>query len=273
MQFTVLINQSRALEWGLNAQQAMLFAFLYGCPAWAETCNVDGDLYFRLSKAKICNELPLLTDKPNTVHKLLKTLEALGLILMEVFDNETHFSITEKGALWNTSEGVEKNPGGGKKSIPGVEKNPRRGGKKSTVGVEKNPTNQIISNQITISNNHDHKKYKKINLDGLSSEISERCACEFIDHRERLKKPLTQGAFDRAMCEALMARSIGVSPDRAISECVDAGWVGIKIAWLKNRLFGGQGGAPPGASALLGGIRNTRDVPLVENLSDRSWAE
>ena len=157
MQFTVLINQSRALEWGLNAQQAMLFAFLFGCPAWAETCIVDGVLYFRLSKSKICEELPLLTDKTNTVHKLLKSLELAGVIRMAVFDNESHVAITEKGALWNASEGLEKNPTLGKKSIEGLEKNPRGVGKKSTLGVEKNPTNQITIDQITKSNNQDHK--------------------------------------------------------------------------------------------------------------------
>jgi hypothetical protein len=155
MQFTILINQSRALEWGLNAQQAFLFAYLYGCPAWAETCNVDGDLYFRLSKKKVCEDLPLLTDKPNTIHKILKCLESAGLILMAVFDNETHISITEKGIGWNRSEGVEKNPTLGKKSTEGVEKNPHRGGKKSTVGVEKNPTNQSISNKIIKLDNYE----------------------------------------------------------------------------------------------------------------------
>jgi len=170
MQFTILINQSRALEWGLNAQQAFLFAYLYGCPAWAETCNVDGDLYFRLSKKKVCEDLPLLTDKPNTIHKILKCLESAGLILMAVFDNETHISITEKGIGWNRSEGVEKNPTlgknssqgmeknphrGGKNSSQGMEKNPHRGGKKSTQGVEKNPTNQSISNKIIKLDNYE----------------------------------------------------------------------------------------------------------------------
>jgi len=31
MQYTVTINQVKALEWGLNSQQALLFAFVYGC--------------------------------------------------------------------------------------------------------------------------------------------------------------------------------------------------------------------------------------------------
>lgn len=155
MQFTILINQSRALEWSLNAQQAFLFAYLFGCPAWAETCNVDGDLYFRISKKKVCEDLPLLTDKPNTIHKIMKSLEASGLILMAVFDNETHISITEKGTYWNRVEGVEKNPTLGNNSMQGMEKNPDRGGKKSTEGVEKFPTNQSISNKIIKSNNYD----------------------------------------------------------------------------------------------------------------------
>ena len=30
MQYTVTINQVKALEWGLNSQQALLFAFVGG---------------------------------------------------------------------------------------------------------------------------------------------------------------------------------------------------------------------------------------------------
>lgn len=72
MQFTVTINQVKALEWGLNSQQALLFAFVYGCPSWAKATKTDDGIYFVLSKAKIVEELPLLTDKPDTAYRMLK---------------------------------------------------------------------------------------------------------------------------------------------------------------------------------------------------------
>lgn len=245
MQYTVLINQSRALEWGLNAQQAMLFAFLYGCPAWAETFVFDDQVYFRLSKAKICSELPLLTDKTNTVHKLLKALESAGLILMEVFDNESHFSITEKGALWNQSEGVEKNPTLGKKSTPGMEKNPRGYGKKSTPGVEKNPPNQIISNQITKSDNQDKKiNTKKSDLDfsGWPSMPSDQVFADYKKLRQAKSAPLTQTVINRLGAELKALERYGVTVDQALAIACERGWQGIKSEWILNHLQNTGGG-------------------------------
>lgn len=179
MQYTIHINQVRALEWGLNAQQAMLFAFLYQVPAWADSVEVDGNLYHFIDKAKVVKELPLLTDKADTVYRLMRSLKALGVIRLKAVDNRTCISITAKGTAWNnTSEqsetdtrpvqkvgkkspaksvGSEKNPTPGKSSDgrtqirQGSEKNPSRVGKLSEPGSEKNPTNHITSNHITRS--------------------------------------------------------------------------------------------------------------------------
>ena len=72
MQYTVTINQVKAREWGLNSQQALLFAFVYESPSWANPIKTDTGIYFALSKSKIVEELPLLTDKPDTAYRLLK---------------------------------------------------------------------------------------------------------------------------------------------------------------------------------------------------------
>lgn len=46
MQFTVTINQAKALEWGVNSQQALLFAFVFECPSWAKMVETGlGDFY------------------------------------------------------------------------------------------------------------------------------------------------------------------------------------------------------------------------------------
>lgn len=132
MQFTVLINQVKALEWGLNAQQAMLFSFIYQVPSWARPVPVDGKIFYALSKAKIVEELPLLTDKPDTAYRTLKALELVEIIELSNTSKITLVKLTEKGREWNTSE-----------------KNPTYLGKKSVPSSEKSPTNQITSNQIT----------------------------------------------------------------------------------------------------------------------------
>lgn len=155
MQFTVTINQVKALEWGLNSQQALLFAFVYGCPSWAKAVKTDDGIFFVLSKAKIIEELPLLTDKPDTAYRMLKVLQEVGLIQLSSTSSVTLFRLTEKAAEWNKKEdGSEKYPTpketeGRKKIRSTSEKNPSKVGKKSEPGSEKSPTNQDTSNQDT----------------------------------------------------------------------------------------------------------------------------
>lgn len=161
MQYTVTINQAKALEWGLNAQQALLFAFVYECPSWATPVERDSDVYYALSKIKITEELPLLTDKPDTAYRMLKALEKAGLIGLSSTNSITLVCLTEKGKEWNRKlDGSEKYPtdiDAGRKNIRAAsEKNPKHVGKKSEAGrknirsgSEKNPTNQVTSNQDT----------------------------------------------------------------------------------------------------------------------------
>jgi DNA-binding PadR family transcriptional regulator len=155
MQFTVTINQAKALEWGLNSQQALLFAFVYGCPSWAKALKTDDGIFFALSKAKIIEELPLLTDKPDTAYRMLKALEEVGLIELSRTSNITLFRLTEKAAEWNKKQdGSEKYPTppqtkGRKKIRSTSEKSPSKVGKKSEPGSEKSPTNQDTNNQVT----------------------------------------------------------------------------------------------------------------------------
>ncbi|WP_028635067.1 hypothetical protein [Pseudomonas parafulva] len=156
MQFTLTINQVKALEWGLNSQQALLFAFVYGCPSWAKATTTDNGVFFVLSKAKIIEELPLLTDKPDTAYRMLKALQDVGLIELSSTSNVTLFRLTDKAAAWNKKEdGSEKYPTlragkeGRKKIRSTSEKNPSKVGNKSEPGSEKSPTNQDTSNQDT----------------------------------------------------------------------------------------------------------------------------
>ncbi|NAN50847.1 phage replication protein [Pseudomonas protegens] len=155
MQYTVTINQVKALEWGLNSQQALLFAFVYGCPSWTKPIKTDDGIFFALSKAKIIEELPLLTDKPDTAYRMLKALEEAGLIELSSTSNITLFRLTEKAVEWNQKlDGSEKYPTpaenkGRKKIRYTSDKSPSKVGKKSKQGSEKNPTNQDTNHQGT----------------------------------------------------------------------------------------------------------------------------
>ncbi|RON05166.1 phage replication protein [Pseudomonas brassicacearum] len=155
MQYTVTINQAKALEWGLNAQQALLFAFVYECPSWANPIKTDTGIYFALSKSKIVDELPLLTDKPDTAYRLLKALKDSGLIELSSTSSITLIRLTEKAKEWNRKlDGSEKYPtsdalDGRKKIRSTSDKSPSRVGKKSEPRSEKSPTNQGTNNQVT----------------------------------------------------------------------------------------------------------------------------
>ncbi|ALI04405.1 phage replication protein [Pseudomonas sp. FW306-02-F02-AA] len=155
MQYTVTINQAKALEWGLNAQQALLFAFVYECPSWANPIKTDTGIYFALSKSKIVDELPLLTDKPDTAYRLLKALKDSGLIELSSTSSITLIRLTEKAKEWNRKlDGSEKYPtsdalDGRKKIRSTSDKSPSKVGKKSEPGSEKSPTNQGTNNQGT----------------------------------------------------------------------------------------------------------------------------
>ncbi|WP_394543704.1 hypothetical protein [Azorhizophilus paspali] len=143
MQFTITINQVKALQWGLNAQQTLLFAFVYECPSWAKPIKVDSGIYYALSKAKIVEELPLLTDKPDTAYRLLRQLEAAGVIELSHTTGITLVRLTDKGRTWNRGvDGSEKYPSK-------VGKISEEGRKNIRGGSEKSPTNQDTSNQDT----------------------------------------------------------------------------------------------------------------------------
>lgn len=162
MQYTITINQAKALEWNLNAQQALLFAFVYECPSWARMMKTDGGDFYALSKSKVIEELPILTDKPDTVYRLMKQLEVAGLVEVSHTATVTLIRVTPKGKQWNRKvDGSEKYPASTASKVGKIsdarrkkirspsEKNPSKVGKISEPRSEKSPTNQDTSNQVT----------------------------------------------------------------------------------------------------------------------------
>lgn len=221
MQFTLTINQQKALEWGLNAQQALLFAFVYECPSWAKPIKTDGGIFYALSKAKIIEELPLLTNKPDTAYRLLRQLEAAGVIELSHTPSITLVRLTDKGRTWNrAADGSEKYPSMvGKKSEVG-RKNIR-------AGSEKSPTNQDTSNQDT---NHEEQGASapraRSKFDPLAAKpgsVSDEVWADWCRHRREIRKPLTATTCKQQ--ERLLANH--PNPDAVISLSIANGWTGL----------------------------------------------
>ena len=153
MQFSLYINQEKAVEWDLNLQQSILFSFLYSVPSWADPISINDEIYFFISKAKIAEELPILSGKADTIKRYFQQLEEAGLIDRFSTKSKSYFRLTSKAKEWNNdsntaAQGREKNPDKVGKNIP------TRSGKISPQGREKSPTYHITNNP----NTNDHIK-------------------------------------------------------------------------------------------------------------------
>jgi len=159
LMYSIQIDQPTGIDWGLNCQQAMVFALIHQLPTWADTVQINGDTWYHLSKGKLISELPLLTDKPDTAWRYLKQLVGLGVIETKAIGNRTHVRVTENGKAWNrvkhseTAQGrkiiqpPEKSPRGGKISCP--RKKIRQGSEKSPSQGRKNFRPMSITKIIT----------------------------------------------------------------------------------------------------------------------------
>ncbi|MDF9773684.1 hypothetical protein [Pseudomonas baetica] len=245
MQFTITINQVKALEWGLNSQQAQLFSFVYECPSWARPIKTDKGIFFALSKGKIVEELPLLTDKPDTAYRLLKGLETAGLIELSHTANISLFRLTEKAKEWNRKlDGSEKYPTSevceGRKKIRSTsEKSPSKvgkiseqGRKKIRGGSEKFPTNQGTSNQGTNQVTSNQEKQganapgKSPKFDPLLAKpenVSVEVWADWCQHRKEIHKPLTAKSCEQQV-KALASHP---TPDSVLTLSISNGWTGI----------------------------------------------
>ena len=266
MQYTITISQTKAIEWELNAQQALLFAFIYEVPSWAKPVRIDGGIFYALSKAKIIEELPLLTEKPDTAYRLLKQLEAAGVIELSHTAGITLVRLTDKGRGWNRKEdGSEKYPNQAQKAS---EKNPSEVGKKSEVGrkkirgrSEKNPTNHDtshvtsqetsqycsaaadeIADELIAAAEQAKRSARKATLDlsAFPEQPSPQVWADYLQHRKTKRAAVTQTVINTLAKELAIAAAAGWSVDDALAEAMAAGWQGLKAAWLMNRSMGSQ---------------------------------
>ena len=118
------------------------------------------------------------------------------------------------------------------------------------------------------------KTHKKINISSIDPQISEEMAIAFIDHRAKMgkKRELTQRAFDKQMKNALEAYRINITPNELIEYTVDeTSWEAINIEWAFKGMLSKGLIRPAGPANVK--PRSTRDIPIDEQINDRSWAE
>jgi hypothetical protein len=139
MKYTISIDQTHSIAWGLSLSEAAMFSFLYSVPSWAEQIFVDNQVWFFASRNKAIDEMPIISDKPDTVYRLYKSLQTKGVIDWKKFGEKDCIRITEKGKQWNSL-----NTTVGNKSDD-TRKNIRK-------KTENNPTYNSTKNNSTINN-------------------------------------------------------------------------------------------------------------------------
>jgi len=142
--YNIHLNMIKVQEWKISLSQATLFDLYSKSTSWATEIIHEGLTYYWCARTKVIEEIPVLTDKPDTVYRLTKELAAAGLIMYERINGKDCIRLTEKGKSWNS----EKNPSKAQNS----ENYPNDLGKKSENHSEKNPTYNNTSKDNSTSN-------------------------------------------------------------------------------------------------------------------------
>ena len=147
MRFNINIDQRFCLEWGLNLTEGAVFDILYNLSSWADPIVINGHVFYHASRNKIMEELPMLTDRPDTIYRIFRHLadESRALIQYEKEGRMDLIRLTERGKKWNS----EKNPS----LVDNSENFPTELGKKSENTSENFPTDNNTSIISTTSNN------------------------------------------------------------------------------------------------------------------------
>lgn len=141
MRYSSTIDNVTSLKWGFKIQDAYVFSFLYSLPSWAEQKVVGDSVFYFASRKKATQEIPLLTDEPDTMYRYYKKLQKLGVINYITIDKKDYIEITQKGKQWNS----ENNPSLGNKS--------EKTRKIIRENSENNPTYKNTSNKDTNNKN------------------------------------------------------------------------------------------------------------------------
>ena len=131
MRYTILINQPKALEWGLNLAETVVFTFLYGLPSWAKSSTFQDEQFYFASRNKALEEIPIVSNKADAIYRHYKTLVEKGLVAWKKFDGKDYIKLTEKAKTWEKFTGTQSDCS---------EKNPKKFGKISENNSEKFPT-------------------------------------------------------------------------------------------------------------------------------------
>lgn len=169
---------------------AYLFDWIYSLPSWASSIVLPEGTFYFASKTKAIEELPLLTDKLDTMYRHYKSLEDAELIKLIKLDGKDYVSLTEKAKKWGRASADS-------------EKFPSKSGKKSEKSPEKFPTYKTT---IPDKNTNDKKLAltkreiafrSEVMIPLFNAEYSNEMRLEFCDYWTEPNKSLTKMRWEQ----------------------------------------------------------------------------
>lgn len=228
MKYNILLNQIKAVEWGLSSSEAIVLSWIYELPSWAKRIEYDGNFYFHGNRNEACNELPIVTEKSDTMYRIYKSLSNKGIVNIICINKQDYLSLTEKGKEWYMSE---KNPSNGNKSDETR--------KKIRENSEKNPTYNNTNNNNTKDNiKEDTNVSKKVtniirqeDVDYLYSLYPSKCPTK--------NKSNGKGASDkikiRSLLKTMPKEELEFTIKAYVQQCTENGeWMKNFSTFLKN---------------------------------------
>lgn len=154
MKYFPIFNQTKALDWGLNVSEALVFDYLYELPSWANSIVLYGNMYYFAAREKVCEELPIVTQKPDTMYRIFKSLQDKGLIEIYKLNKVDFVRLLEPAKRWREHGKFSDNS----------EKNPSKLGKFSDDNSENFPTYNNSTNDNQYTNYHNNIENEKLNF-------------------------------------------------------------------------------------------------------------
>lgn len=155
MKYTLTVNQKACFDLGIkNINQAHIFSLLMSASTWAKGYLMpDNEISYWVARQVVCDELPLLNMKPDTVYRHMKSLSELGVIDYQKDGKKDMIRVTKKGKKYLSSRYVGNKSELGNSTMSEInpskqqnsEINPNLLGNKSEKNSEINPTYQDTS--------------------------------------------------------------------------------------------------------------------------------
>ena len=157
----LILDLVRSKVLGLNQTESILASCLFGLLA-QNPIQYAGKSYYMADYKNVSVYCPILPNKVDTLRRLYKSLEKVGLIQLIKLDNHVFFTPSQMLRDWGTvykSDVAENNPQTGLKSVE-AEKNTVEAENNPQIAEKNPPYNNIINNINNYNNNNIYASQK-----------------------------------------------------------------------------------------------------------------